>query len=74
MRFSGINGFDIKAFLSFFPPFLFCLSYLSRYNKICDKVYIKIYDNICDKYCYYNKERFNNINKFNIKNIIIFFN
>ena len=60
---------------------LFYFPRLSRYNKICDKICVKIYveinkiyDNICDKYYYYNNIFFNNINIFNIKNIIILFN
>ena len=44
---------------------LFYLSRLSRYNKICDKTY----DNIYNKYYCYNKMKFNNTNKFNIRNI-----
>ena len=78
MRFNDINRFNIKAF---FTPFLFFLSRLSRYDKAYDKVCVeayvktdKVYDNICDKYYYYNEERFSDINKLDIKDIIIFFN
>ena len=80
MRFNNINKLNIKAFLSFFSFFSSYLSHLSYYNKTCDKIYDKTYikaDKICDnaynKCYYYNKKRFNNINKSNIKNIIIFF-
>ena len=80
MKFNNINKFNIKASLSSFLFFLFRLSHLSRYNKACDKIYVKAYvksdktcDNIYDKYYYYNKGKFSNINKFNIKDIIIFF-
>ena len=79
-KFNNINKFNIKVFFSSFLSLLSRLSRLSRYNKICDKIYAKIYvkinkacDNAYDKYYYYNKKRFNNINKFNIKNIITFF-
>ena len=80
VRFNNINKFNIKAS---FPPLLSLSSYLPRlsyYNKIYNKIYIKIcvktnkiYDNAYDKCYYYNKKKFNNINIFDIKNIITFF-
>ena len=80
IKFNNINEFDIKAFFLSFLFFLFHLSHLSRYNniydKICVKIYTKIdkaYNNIYNKCYYYNKEKLNNINKFNIKNIIKIF-
>ena len=80
MRFNDINKFNIKAL---FPPFLSLSSYSfysPRYNraygKACVEAYAKVdkaYDDICDRYYYYNEKRFNNINKFNVKDIINFF-
>ena len=76
VRFNNINKFDIKdsllpllshfSYLLRFPRF----SRLSRYNEICNEIYVKaykIYDNICDKCYYCDKARFNDINKSNIK-------
>ena len=72
-----------SSFITFILSLLSYLSYLSRllsprYNKACDKAYAKAcvkvyktYDNICDKYYCYNKMKFNNINKFNIRGFFL---
>ena len=39
MKFNNINKFNIKTSLSSFLSFIFYLSRLFRYNKICDKCY-----------------------------------
>ena len=79
-RFNNINKFNIKAFFPLFLFLSFYLSRLSRYNEICDKAYIKTYveinkicDNAYNRYYCYDKEKFNNINKPNIRDIITFF-
>ena len=59
---------------SFYLLYLFRLLRLPRYDKIYNKTYAetyvkidKTYDNTCGEYYCYNKEKFNNINKLNIK-------